>query len=141
MAFSGPQKIVTSLESEECLDIIQTGDSILSYDTENYTIVDNSVGKIGNEEVDNYIVLVVGEVGTNTNNWDIITSANQNIFTLEDGYKTVEDLQIGDTLKHIDGLNADVKTITRVTLNIVEYSVDSLEKNDNFFINGILFKI
>lgn len=141
MGFAGTQKIVTSLESEEFLDIVQSGDSIISYDDSNYMIVNDVFDSLTISDTDEHVILVVGEIGTNVNNWDIKTTINQNIFTIENGYVPIEDLQIGDILRHIDGISVDVKTITRVSLSMVEYSIDSIQKHDNFFINGILFKI
>lgn len=141
MGFGNTQKIVTSFSSEECLDIIKSGDSILSYNDDDLIIEDDYFEGISVYEKNEYVILVVGEIGTNINNWDIKTTTEQNIFTIEDGYKRIDKLNIGDILKHIDGLAVEVKTLTKVNLDMVEYSINSTKKNNNFFINGILFKI
>ena len=92
MGFGNTQKIVTSFSSEEPLDIIKSGDSILSYNDDDLIIENDCFEGISVYEKNEYVILVVGEIGTNINNWDIKTTTDQNIFTIEEGYKRVDKL-------------------------------------------------
>jgi len=71
-------------------------------------------------------------------NYTIKVSKNQEIFTIIEGFKKVCDLEKGDILKHIDGLNIEVKKVQIVERDVVHLKPLSYDKT--FYINGVLFK-
>ena len=138
MSFSQTDRLVTSLTSEEFLDIIEIEDEILSFDTEKKELVNSKIKLKEYKNLDTWVNLVLGHSNTNLENWNIQTSKGQEIFTILDGYKKVEELQKGDILKHIDGLSIHVKKIQIVEKHVVFLHIESTE--ENYYINGTLFK-
>ena len=122
-------EIATSDTSYKLIENIEVGDKVLSYDIAAKSTIETSVVSITTASVSDYY-----EISTERETFNV---TEEHPFYVDGKWKKVRNLEINDTLYHLDGMTSNILDINHINQSTIVHHIE-VDGVHNYFANKTL---